>query len=41
MAARLERRAHAQGMTPGVVRGVAQALPFPDNRFDAVVASFR
>lgn len=40
MTARARGRLHAHGLPPRVVRGRAQALPWPDASFDSVVTTF-
>ena len=40
MARQAYRRLREQGISPGLVRGLVQALPFPDAAFDSVVATF-
>lgn len=39
MAVGLERRANRSGLTPDVVLGPAEELPFPDDSFDTVVST--
>jgi ubiquinone/menaquinone biosynthesis C-methylase UbiE len=40
MARQANRRLRRRGFVPAITRGYAQAVPFPGNSFDSVVATF-